>query len=147
MKIPRQTTTLNVTAVNRVLTSHVLAYHHQLPPVDALRCSAHGQAFLHRLRCRLALDYDSGAHSLNVLSYEHVTMYLSSGEMSTPMTLPSCPASVFSGCQLGWPHTCAHKQATSNMIATATTTCRIWRLSSQCTRKCALIEQQDTESH
>lgn len=46
----------------------------------------------------------SGAHNLNVRSYELVAINLWSGEVSTDITLPSWPGSVLSGCQVLFDH-------------------------------------------
>lgn len=54
-----------------------------------------------------SLHCHSGAHSLNVRSYEHVAMNCESGEMSMHITLPSCPDNVFSGCHVLLDHTFA----------------------------------------
>lgn len=42
----------------------------------------------------------SGAHSLNVLSYDEDAMYLESGDISTPIILLSCPDNVFNICHV-----------------------------------------------
>ena len=61
-------------------------------------------------------SHTSGAHNLNVLSYEAVAMTLLSGRTSIPMTLPSWPANVFSGVHMGWAHIWNRKMRITPMI-------------------------------
>lgn len=46
----------------------------------------------------------SGAHNLNVLSYDEDAIYFESGDMSTPIILLSCPDSVFNICHVLFAH-------------------------------------------
>lgn len=57
---------------------------------------------------RITLHHpQSATQSLKVRSYEQVAMSCPSGDMSSPITLPSCPARVFRGDHPGWVHTLA----------------------------------------
>lgn len=87
----------------------------EIPSVKVLVLKTEETQRLHSFLLKIALlreglRFDSIAYgsaysaiqSLKVLSYEHVAISCPSEEISSPITLPSWPARVFSGDQPGW---------------------------------------------